>query len=61
MAKRMTGGPKQKKAKKMKVIKGDTVKVITGNDKGKEGKVLKTFPDNLHAHKASRYRSGHHR
>lgn len=42
---RMMGGPKQKKAKKMRVIKGDTVKVIAGNDKGKEGKVLKTFPD----------------
>lgn len=45
MAKRMMGGPKQRKAKKMRVIRGDTVKVITGNDKGKEGKVLKTFPD----------------
>lgn len=42
---RMTGAPKQKKAKKMRVIKGDTVKVIAGNDKGKEGKVLKTFPN----------------
>jgi len=29
----------------MKIRKGDTVKVITGNDKGKSGKVLKTFPD----------------
>jgi len=45
MAKRMTGGPKEKKAKKMRIVKGDTVKVISGNDKGKEGKVLKTFPD----------------
>lgn len=29
----------------MKILKGDTVKVITGNDKGKVGKVLKVFPD----------------
>ena len=29
----------------MKVLKGDTVKVIAGNDKGKVGKVLKVFPD----------------
>ena len=29
----------------MKIRKGDTVKVITGNDRGKMGKVLKTFPD----------------
>lgn len=28
----------------MKVIKNDTVLVITGNDKGKKGKVLKVFP-----------------
>jgi large subunit ribosomal protein L24 len=30
----------------MKIRKGDTVKVIAGNDKGKIGKVLKVFPDN---------------
>ena len=29
----------------MKIVKGDTVKVISGADKGKVGKVLKTFPD----------------
>jgi len=29
----------------MKIRKGDTVKVISGNDNGKIGKVLKTFPD----------------
>ena len=29
----------------MKIRKGDTVKVIAGNDKGKTGKVLKTFPE----------------
>jgi large subunit ribosomal protein L24 len=28
----------------MKIKKNDSVKVITGKDKGKEGKVLKTFP-----------------
>ncbi len=29
----------------MKIRKGDTVKVISGNDDGKIGKVLKTFPE----------------
>jgi len=29
----------------MKIKVGDTVRVITGNDKGKEGKVLKTIKD----------------
>ena len=29
----------------MKIHKNDTVKVISGNDKGKIGKVLKTFPE----------------
>ncbi|MCP4581605.1 MAG: 50S ribosomal protein L24 [candidate division Zixibacteria bacterium] len=29
----------------MKIRKGDTVKVISGNDRGKIGKVLKTFPE----------------
>ena len=28
----------------MKVMKNDTVLVISGNDKGKRGKVLKVFP-----------------
>ena len=28
----------------MRIKKGDTVKVIAGKDKGKTGKVLKTFP-----------------
>lgn len=28
----------------MRVKKGDTVRVMSGNDKGKEGKVLKVFP-----------------
>ncbi len=28
----------------MKVVKNDTVLVISGNDKGKKGKVLKVFP-----------------
>lgn len=27
------------------IKKGDSVKVITGDDKGKTGKVLKSFPD----------------
>lgn len=29
----------------MKIHKNDTVKVISGDDRGKIGKVLKTFPD----------------
>jgi large subunit ribosomal protein L24 len=29
----------------MRIRKGDTVKVISGNDRGKIGKVLKVFPD----------------
>ena len=29
---------------KLKIKKGDTVKVITGDDKGKTGKVLKVMP-----------------
>jgi len=28
----------------MKIIKGDTVRIMTGNDKGKEGRVLKSYP-----------------
>ena len=28
----------------MKIIKGDTVQVITGNDNGKTGRVIKVFP-----------------
>jgi large subunit ribosomal protein L24 len=29
----------------MNVAKNDTVEIISGEDKGKRGKVLKTFPD----------------
>lgn len=29
----------------MRIKKNDTVRVIAGEDKGKEGKVLKVFPD----------------
>lgn len=29
----------------MKIVKGDTVKVVAGADRGKVGEVLKTFPD----------------
>jgi len=29
----------------MKLKKGDTVKVIAGNDRGKSGKILKVFPE----------------
>lgn len=43
----------------IKIRKGDTVKVLSGKDKGKQGKVLRVFPDirkvmvenvNLHTH-----------
>lgn len=30
---------------KLKIKKGDVVKVITGSSKGKEGKVLEVFPE----------------
>ncbi len=30
---------------KLKIKKGDTVRVISGEDKGKEGKVLELYPD----------------
>ena len=29
----------------MKIRKGDMVKVISGNDKGKSGRIIKVFPD----------------
>jgi len=28
----------------VKIIKGDTVRIMTGADKGKEGRVLKSYP-----------------
>lgn len=28
----------------MQIKKGDTVKMLSGNDKGKKGKVVKSFP-----------------
>lgn len=35
---------KKNKQKKLHVKKGDNVKVIAGNDRGKEGRVLAVFP-----------------
>lgn len=32
---------------KLKIKKGDTVQVITGADKGKEGRVLEVYPSKL--------------
>ena len=29
---------------RMRITKGDTVRVMRGNDKGKEGKILQVFP-----------------
>ena len=40
---------KNTKQIKLHVKKGDTVKVIAGNSKGKEGEVLKVFPDKYRA------------
>ena len=34
-------------AVKLKIKKGDSVKVITGDDKGKTGKVLAVYPNTL--------------
>lgn len=34
-----------KKPVKMHVKKNDNVQVLTGNDKGKTGKILRVFPD----------------
>ena len=34
-------------AVKLKIKKGDSVKVITGDDKGKTGKVLAVYPKTL--------------
>ena len=28
----------------MKIIKGDSVRIMTGSDKGREGRVLKSYP-----------------
>ena len=36
---------KQKKQNKMSIRRGDTVKVLTGKDKGKQGKVLRSIPE----------------
>ncbi|MCS7082443.1 MAG: 50S ribosomal protein L24 [Bacteroidota bacterium] len=33
------------KQKKLPIKKGDLVRVIAGNDKGKQGKVLRVFPE----------------
>jgi large subunit ribosomal protein L24 len=32
-----------------KIVKSDTVVVLTGNDRGKTGKILKVFPDKMQA------------
>ena len=40
-----TPRPKPAERIKMRIRKGDTVKVIAGKDKGKTGEVLRTFPN----------------
>ena len=35
----------------MKIRKGDTVKVLSGNDKGKTGEVLEVIPNNCKRYK----------
>jgi len=42
MAKKTT---QNNKRQKVNIKKGDTVRVITGEDRGKEGSVLRVFPD----------------
>ena len=44
--KRLGAGRHQRKAERvaMPITKGDTVRVMRGEDKGKEGKVLRVFP-----------------
>lgn len=36
---------KHNKQKKLHIRKGDMVRVISGNDRGKEGKILRVYPD----------------
>ena len=36
---------KKNQRKKLHVRKGDTVRVISGNDKGKEGRILRVYPE----------------
>ncbi|MDA0684788.1 MAG: 50S ribosomal protein L24 [Bacteroidetes bacterium] len=36
---------KHNKQKKLHIRKGDMVRVIAGNDRGKEGKVLRVYPE----------------
>ena len=46
MAKKSQGGAKPAgKAPSMKIRKGDTVVVVAGRDKGREGKVLAAYPE----------------
>lgn len=40
---------KKNKQPKLRLKKGDQVRIITGNDKGKEGKVLQVLPDKMRA------------
>ncbi len=40
---------KKNKQPKLHIKKGDIVKIIAGNSKGKEGEVLKVFPDKYRA------------
>ncbi|MFS8616167.1 MAG: 50S ribosomal protein L24 [Solitalea sp.] len=40
---------KKNKQPKLHLKKGDQVRIITGNDKGKEGKVLQVLPDKMRA------------
>ena len=34
---------------KIKIKKGNTVKILSGNDRGKSGEVIKLFPKNFSA------------
>ena len=45
MAKKSQGGKPAGKAPSMKIKKGDTVVVVAGRDKGREGTVLIAYPE----------------
>jgi hypothetical protein len=48
--------------KRVDIRRNDTVKVITGRDKGKEGRVLRVFPnDNKRAPQPAAQHQGRHR
>ena len=43
-SRRAPSGPREPERHKLHITKGDTVRVISGEHRGKEGKVLRVFP-----------------